>query len=155
MAGVAAPSLLSMKAVDVPFSGFVTGEAAFDFIVNPKGCASGFTTITTGTGQATHMGRTTWYSEHCLGEDDQLLDSELVLTAANGDEVHVTYTGTCPALGEVGDTFTCSGTSVVEGGTGRFANATGNLEWSAAIVFEGFGDFSWPGRWEWTGTIRY
>ena len=154
-AGVTAPSSLPMKAVDVPFFGAITGEAVFDFATNPKACASGFTTITTGTGTASHMGRTIWESQHCLGPDDTLLDSELVLTAANGDEVHVTYTGACPALADVGDPFTCSGSSVISGGTGRFVNATGTLEWSATIIFEGFGDLSWPGRWEWKGTIRY
>lgn len=153
--GVTAPSSLSMKAVDVPFAGSVTGEAVFDFAANPKGCAAGFTTITTAFGNASHMGRTTWVSQHCLGPDDTLVDSELVLTAANGDEIHVTYTGSCPALAEIGDPFTCSGHSIVTGGTGRFLEATGHLQWNATIVFEGFGDLSWPGTWEWNGTIRY
>ena len=153
--GVTAPSSLSMKAVDVPFAGTVTGETAFDF-ANPKGCASGFTAIGTGTGTASHIGRTTWESQHCLGPNNTFGDSELVLTAANGDEIHLTYTGSC--LGEipaVGDSFTCSGHALVTGGTGRFDQATGHLQWGSTVVFEGFDDMSWPGTWTWNGTIRY
>lgn len=152
---ITAPSSLSMKAVDVPFSGVVTGEAVFDFVTNPKACASTFTTITTAKGPASHMGLTTWQSQHCVGAAGQLLDAELVLTAANGDEVHATYTGSCAGTGVIGELITCSGNILVSGGTGRFENASGTAELSGAIVFEGFGDFSWPGRWEWKGSIRY
>lgn len=155
--GVTAPSSLSMKAVDVPFSGMLTGEAVFDFAQNPKGCASGFTTIITATGPASHMGRTTWVSQHCLAlATNTFTDTELVLTAANGDQIHLTYTGSCPGeIPAVGDSFTCSGHAVVTGGTGRFLEATGHLQWDATTVFEGLEDFSWPWTGRLHGTIRY
>jgi hypothetical protein len=138
---------------DVPFSGVVTGEAAFDFVNNPKGCAAGFTTITTAKGQGTHMGRTTWRSEHCLGEASEILNGALVLSAANGDDIYATYTGSCAH--PPGDLVICSGDMMFTGGTGRFKNASGTAEFGGEIVFEGFNDPSWPGRWEWKGTIRY
>jgi hypothetical protein len=138
---------------DVPFSGVVTGEAAFDFATNPKGCGAGFTTITTAKGQATHMGLTTWQSQHCLGTENEFLGAALTLTAANGDKIYATYTGSCPGLVE--GSGICSGHLVFTGGTGRFISASGEAVMSAAIVFEGFEDFSWPGRWEWTGKISY
>ena len=141
--------------VAVPFAGTVTGETAFDF-ANPKGCASGFTAIGTGTGTASHIGRTTWESQHCLGPNNTFGNSELVLTAANGDEIHLTYTGSCPGeIPAVGDSFTCSGHAVVTGGTGRFLEATGHLQWDATTVFEGLEDFSWPWTGRLIGTIRY
>lgn len=153
--GVTAPSSVAMKAVDVPFSGVVTGEAVFDFATNPKACASTFTTVTSAKGQASHMGLVTWESQHCLGENSEILDAELVLTAANGDKLSATYTGSCAGIAVIGEPVNCAGTLTVTGGTGRFEGATGTAEWNAAIVFQGFDDFSWPGRWEWKGTIRY
>lgn len=155
VAGPTTPSSLSMKAVDVPFSGVATGDAVFDFQTNPKGCASGFTTITTARGPVSHMGLTTWQSQHCFGENETILDAELVLTAANGDEVHGTYTGSCAGTGVIGEPVICTGDAVFSGGTGRFEHASGTAEWRGAITFEGPGDPSWPGRWEWKGLIRY
>lgn len=153
---ITAPSAsLALKPVEVPFTGVLAGEAVFDFMQNPKGCPSGFTTVTTATGTASHMGRTVWQSQHCADETHQLLNAELVLVAANGDELHATYTGACGAIGEVGEPFACSGTAVLAGGTGRFADAEGTVEWKATVVNEGFADPSWPGTWEWRGAIRY
>ncbi len=154
-ASITAPSSVSMKSVDVPFTGVVDGDAVFDFQTNPKGCASTFTTITTAKGQASHMGLTTWRSEHCLGAESQILDSELVLTAANGDKLFGTYSGSCAGTGVIGEPVKCSGSAVFSGGTGRFEKATASGTWTAAIIFQGFDDLSWPGRWEWKGTIRY
>jgi hypothetical protein len=153
-AGVIAPSSVAMKAVDVPFSGVVTGQVAFDS--NPRGCSAGFTAITTAKGPASHLGLTSWNSEHCLEAGSEIVDGVLVLTAANGDEVHATYTGKAgdfPA--QVGGLITVTGTIVISGGTGRFENASGTAALSASVVFEGLTDPSWAGRWEWKGTIRY
>jgi hypothetical protein len=154
-AGVTSPSSLALKPIEVPFSGVAPGEASFDFMTNPKACASGFTTVTTAIGPASHMGVTTWRSQHCASESHQLLNAEVVLTAANGDELRGTYTGSCGAVGGVGDSFTCSGNAMFSGGTGRFVDASGTATWSATVLNEGFTDFSWPGRWQWDGTIRY
>lgn len=153
--GVTSPSSLALKPIDVPFAGVSIGEAAFDFVTNPKACASGFTTVTTARGPASHMGLTVWESQHCATESHELLNAELVLIAANGDEIRGTYTGGCSALGEIGESFTCSGNAVFLGGTGRFVDASGTAAWNATVMNEGFADFSWPGRWEWKGTIRY
>ena len=155
IASVTGPSSPAIKPVDVPFSGVVIGEAVFDFVNNPKACAATFTTITTAKGEALHMGLTTWQSQHCLGPANDILDAELVLTAADGDAVHATYTGSCVGTGVVGELIICNGNAVFSGGTGRFENASGTAGWRGAIVFEGFGDFSWSGRWEWKGSIRY
>ncbi len=150
---VAAPASAPLKRVDVPFSGAVSGEAAFDFVDNSKGCTSGFTTKTTAKGTATHMGLVTWQSEHCLRDGTVLEQATLVLTAANGDEVFVNYSGGSCTFD--GANVVCTGPFDVTGGTGRFSGATGTGQFSATVVFEGFEDLSWPGRWEWKGTIRY
>ena len=139
---------------DLPFSGVVTGEVAFDS--NPRGCAAGFTAITSAKGPASHLGLSSWYSEHCLENGSDIAGGVLVLTAANGDEVHATYTGKAGGFPpETGGPIAVTGNIVFAGGTGRFKNASGTAELSATIVFEGMLDPSWAGRWEWKGTIRY
>jgi hypothetical protein len=76
-----------------------------------------------GTGEISHLGRVSWTTEHCF----QLFagtfsDADLVITAANGDELYGTYDGVM-----TGET-TFVETMVITGGTGRFAGASGTVE---------------------------
>jgi hypothetical protein len=76
-----------------------------------------------GTGHDTHLGRVTWASEHCFQlSAGTFSDARVVITAANGDQLHATYEGVM--TGET--TFTDS--VVITGGTGRFAGATGSVD---------------------------
>jgi hypothetical protein len=73
-----------------------------------------------GTGLVRHLGRVTWTSEHCF----QLFagtfgDAEVVITAANGDQLHATYDGAMTSETTFAETMT------ILGGTGRFAGASG------------------------------
>jgi hypothetical protein len=143
-------------AVDVPFSGTLTGEAAY--IPNPRNCDIGFTTVTDAQGTASHLGRTIFHSEHCIvptPDGGQIVGGVLVLTAANGDELHGTYTGSFGAFPPIGEPIVVTGTWIFSGGTGRFANASGTAQMSAKVIWEGMGDPSNPGRWEWSGALRY
>jgi hypothetical protein len=139
---------------EVPFSGVVTGEVAFD--KNPLDCGAGFTAITAAKGPASHLGLTSWYSEHCLVNGSEIVGVVLVLTAANGDEVYGTYTGRAGGFPpQIGGAIAVTGTIVFSGGTGRFEHASGSAELSASVIFEGMMDPSWAGKWEWKGAIRY
>jgi hypothetical protein len=76
-----------------------------------------------GTGHDTHLGRVTWASQHCFQLfSGTFSDAQVVITAANGDQIHATYEGMM--TGET--TFTDS--LVITGGTGRFAGATGSVD---------------------------
>lgn len=152
--GVTAPSALSVKAVEVPFSGAVTG--GLRALVNPQNCPSGRTSVNDATGTALHIGRITYHTEQCVdqsvlpwGVDGRVL----ILTAANGDKLHGTFTGQSTVPGGVGTEVHVSGTFVFRGGTGRFEDATGTAEMTGVITQAA--TFPWPGRWEWKGTIRY
>ncbi len=142
-----------MEEAGRPFTGEATGHASFDRS-NPRGCAAGFTTITDASGTATHLGKIAFHCEHCVTATGDMSGSA-VLTAANGDEVRATYTGTSTPPGQIGEPIYVISTMVIAGGTGRFANASGEAEVKATVTFEGFDKPTWPGRWEWRGTIRY
>lgn len=87
-----------------------------------------------GTGQATHLGTVTAVFEHCSRMDVDMStgavefkygDGQMIMLAANGDELRATYTdgtGELMADGNVAwsDAFTLTG------GTGRFAGASGS-----------------------------
>jgi hypothetical protein len=75
--------------------------------------------------------------------------NELVLTAANGDQVFATYAGTFTIERAVS---TINGGYQITGGTGRFSQATGN-----GIVqgSENIGDVPAKGEVQLTGTIAY
>ena len=152
--GITAPSTLAVKTGDVPFSGAVTG--GLRSLVNPQNCPSGRTSVNDATGTAQHMGRITYHTEQCVdfGVLPAAVDGKvLVLTAADGDELHGTFTGQSTMPGGVGSEVHVSGTFVFQGGTGRFESATGRAEMTGVITQAA--TFPWPGRWEWEGTIRY
>jgi hypothetical protein len=136
-----------------PFIGSAKGAAFFD-LSNPRGCVAGFTTITNAKGTASHLGLSSFHAEHCVMPDGGMTGS-LVLTAADGDEVHGTYTGGSTAPGQIGEPIHVAAAIVISGGTGRFLNASGEASMTATITFEGFDRLTWPGTWEWSGSISY
>jgi hypothetical protein len=148
--GASAP--YGMKGQDVPFSGAVTG--GLRMVPNPQNCPSGVTGMTNATGQALHLGNITYRTEQCVNPTTGVIGGKLlVLTAANGDELHGTFAGQTESPGNVGDQFHVAATFVFKGGTGRFENATGTAAMTAVLTHAA--SFPFPGRWEWTGTIRY
>ena len=141
------------QASERPFVGGVKGVVVFDFS-NPKGCAAGFTTVTDAKGTATHLGLTALHSEHCVTPTGGM-EGVMVFTGANGDEIHATYSGTSTAPGAIGDPIHATASVVIAGGTGRFANASGQVDLNANIFFEGFDKLTWPGEWNWEGLISF
>jgi hypothetical protein len=105
----------------VPFEAGLEGFASLTF--NPDGTISNSETAV---GQATHVGLFTWASEELAvftGPDQLSVIGSFTLTAANGDQVF----GTFEAVGTIAfPAVTLQGQYMIEGGTGRFANATGS-----------------------------
>jgi hypothetical protein len=81
-----------------------------------------------GSGTASHLGKVTLTSRDCIIPMNQeltafsFMSNQVVLTAANGDQIFATYSGTLINQGGIG---AISGGYQIIGGTGRFANATG------------------------------
>lgn len=151
------------------FAGYVEGVVSFDF-GNPKACEAGFTTITTTSGIAMRTGRTDMDSSHCVvpyGPLDEnglpvenlatVHSADMVLTAANGDEIWATYEVIIdPFMSEaLGDDIVAAGTVTFDGGTGRFEEASGEAYIRNVITFEGFEDPEWAARAFWVGRIDY
>lgn len=88
-------------------------------------------------GTATHLGMwtqtgTLTFSPHPSDPTLILADGDSIITAANGDELHVTITGA------VLDTNTgiATGSFDFAGGTGRFANASGSAPFEVLQDFD-------------------
>jgi hypothetical protein len=104
-------------------------------------------------GEATHLGRVTATSTDCISPMVpswySFGSNQLVLTAANGDQLVATYSGLMSIQGTIA---TMTGGFQIIGGTGRFAQAVG------AGLFQGSENISvFPatGQVELTGTISY
>lgn len=145
------------------YFGYVEGVVTFDF-ENPKGCESGFTTVTDTSGWALRTGRTDMDSAHCVvpfgdPEDDlaTVHSAEMVFTAGNGDQIHATYDLIIDPLMpvEIGQKIVAEGTVTFNGGTGRYEDATGSAYIRNVVTFEGFGDPDWAARAFWIGRIDY
>jgi hypothetical protein len=84
-------------------------------------------------GQGTHVGRYTMTRQHCFNPvEGTFEDGIFELTAANGDKLTGTYSGFVAGVefDEDGNpvVIIINTTEVITGGTGRFANAEGQLE---------------------------
>ena len=100
--------------------------------------------------QLMHLGRTIGSAEGTttLTPTGSVLANSTTYTAANGDQLFVTFngTGTPPVNGVV----SFSGTEAVTGGTGRFAGASGSLAraGSASLLTQ-------TGEFETSGSLSY
>jgi hypothetical protein len=89
-----------------------------------------------GSGEATHLGRYTEVgSAQFTPTDDPAvlrIDARSVYTAANGDQLHATFTGHLNGL-----TGAITATATYEGGTGRFRDAGGSATLSGQMLPDG------------------
>lgn len=145
LVALAAPAAARSGPKETPFKGSFAGELlGFDFERVATRCASPEATFSVtsfeGWGNATHMGKTYVYAEHCsyLGEggmpDGTYGEGTLVMIAANGDILRGTYTGGTSIFGP--NVFFEDFFTFVDGGTGRFSEADGGG------VEAGYVDFS-------------
>jgi hypothetical protein len=109
--------------------------------------ASDWITTVDSTGVAAHLGLVSVTSSHCTRFDFfapspslSVFDSgRMVVSGANGDELWISYSGTFlfyqGATPDVGLSIATFSTMTIEGGTGRFAGASGSLTGSATDNF--------------------
>ncbi len=83
----------------------------------------------TGTGIGSHIGKATLlaYPTIDFRTNPISVSGTLVITAANGDEIFASFTGTRTATSSTVLDFTINATYTITGGTGRFQNATGSF----------------------------
>lgn len=112
---------------DRPFKLEFTG--ALEIVVGAHWCDSlpwVGVVIVTDEGPATHLGRVVAEATQCTNsETGEVANGVVTMIAANGDELHATYSG------GTGSSAPVEVTQIFNGGTGRFANATGQaIEWA-------------------------
>jgi len=91
----------------------------------------------TGSGYASHLGAMSIVGFDYFTPPEngiQVVNGHGIFTAADGDQVFVSFDGTAVDLA----TGTGTGTYVVTGGTGRFENATGSAGLSTSLAGSGF-----------------
>jgi hypothetical protein len=107
-----------------PFNVTLDGFASPVF--QPDGCT--IINDEHGTGQASHLGAISWQSHEvvdvCSNPEGADVEGEIVITAANGDQVFGTYY-TLAHLDFGAGQVRALGSYQITGGTGRFVNASG------------------------------
>lgn len=141
-----------------PIKMSTAGEATFplsDVCLDVTGAF--WQTLSSSEGQLTHLGRTQLSTAHCSTlEGSAAVNGQATFTAANGDELWATYTGTTVAWPEPPAMLLVQETEfVVVGGTGRFEGASGRLFGMVYATFEGYDDPSWPVEFDFVGWITY
>ena len=157
---LATPAGYSTARVPVPLEARLAGQTYADPAVPCPGSPLPVAIVSVMSGPVTHMGLAEMRSQHCIvgqNPDGSLLVSgSAVIRAANGDEIHGTYTGSmygfspAPAPGTL---MTAGGMMLLAGGTGRFADASGQLAWDVEVRATGTGVEAIQGSLE--GSIVY
>jgi hypothetical protein len=116
---------------DRPFSGTLTFAETFSVSTACPGAGPnlpGLQGLSSGTGQASHMGNTTFTSTICAAPQVngaiRILFGQLIATAANGNQVFAMMHGSLNPVGAGGE-YTLVGNYRITGGTGRFEDASG------------------------------
>ena len=115
----------------VPFSGYWVGSTVSATPIAPNVVL----VVSSGTGNATQLGRFEMTSPHLTYLDTFAVDGEQIFTAANGDMLIAEFTGQFipQADGSLEATLEC----VITGGRGRFADATGSYDFHIVAVPNG------------------
>src|SRR5262249_52768172 len=106
-------------------------DRPFRLVESGTASLAGLDISSTGTGQATHLGRFTLERSATLYDPTGTVfqvDGKATLTAANGDTLTASIEGSV-------DLSTGRGVLIYEwpGGTGRFAHATGTTPWLVSV----------------------
>jgi len=148
---VSAPLLAGDNPTERPFWGTFSGVANF---LPTDACVdiSPVQTIADAVGKMTHLGKSVLSTSHCTTEDGHAVLGQATMTAANADEVWLTYNAETvfppPLIIQEID-------MVVTGGTGRFDGASGELSGYAYVEFLGFTVPDWPITFVLSGYIVY
>ena len=126
--GPAAPELVALRSVansalTGPFHAHASGALTAPFV---SGRCPALTTAYTTTGEGVLVGRFVAQHTHCLdpAKPGAFTDGTVRLTAANGDQLWMTYAGQLVPTGKPG-VFGLDNPFGIVGGTGRFADASG------------------------------
>jgi hypothetical protein len=131
----------------VPFNAFYAMSPRI-VGVDPQGCNI---QELPGVGEATHLGRSTWYSDAKACLDPITMagtqSGTSIFTAADGSQLIGTFSGVAAiVVGPGGPLAGFSGTYWVTGGTGRFAGYGGTgVYWGTALLLAGTGELYFEG----------
>lgn len=146
-------ALKGAKVQMVPFkSAFDTWGLSEEFIFHPDGYPIGVHVVVCGIGKANHLGETTIYVDQDWYFGMPMTGtSAITLTAANGDELFIDFTGEMNAMDQ--ENISIWGSCEINGGTGRFEDAEGDLDLTA--TFDKTTEEGGEGETFITGTIMY
>lgn len=144
-----------------PFKAAFSGEVHWEWPGSHASDCDEVTTVTEAVGRATHLGNVAISSSHCPAEPANVEDGRATFVAANGDELYGVYD--YDPLSESNEiTFS------FDGGTGRFAGASGEAVWTywlTPVLVPGctdptdFACLDLTVPWEWwstlVGTLEY
>ena len=133
-------STASLASHSVPFQGNGTGH---DVAVIPQ--ADGIHISADVEGQATQLGQFNERLEYVLAYDLVHFSGTGLFTAANGDELYVSFSGAIPGFSSGNFPTPYSSSFVITGGTGRFQNTSGGGVISGQDFGNGLFNASWTG----------
>jgi hypothetical protein len=105
------------------------------------------------TGTLRHLGLAKMHTTHTASPDGTISGGEFTIVAANGDEIRGSYTASGGWISATQVLGTAAFT--IEGGTGRFANASGEITAGFLETLDDPSFYSAKVNWTLEGTVRY
>lgn len=132
-AAVAALATLALAVAAPAGAGTAAFKISASYDATPTFTDTGAYVVASGSATGTEIGAGQWNDTEFAAFTPSGFDitGNLTLTAANGDELFITYHATTPYPDPATGAFDPTGTFTITGGTGRFANATGGGTLSA------------------------
>lgn len=112
--------IVAVAGAQVPFKGADTGVWG----EGSRGCNGLSPVFVESSGFATHLGNYAYSSQECVNFGTARFTGDFEIEAASGDTIEGTYAG---AFEVVGTNIEYEQENTIEGGTGRFADATGSF----------------------------
>ncbi len=131
LAATLVSALASAGPTSVPFTATLVTQERITPNFPGSGLCPGFvlTGATAGSGTAMHLGNVTGSGSDCVNPTSPFTfafsHGKLTMVAVDGDVLHADYAGTLRPSATP-PMFTVAGQYTITGGTGRFANASGN-----------------------------
>ena len=113
-----------------PFKGKIVGS----FVSTPTSNPTIYTSVANATGNVTHLGAFSKATNDVIDLASSMVEGTFIMTGQGGEQIFGVYNGRF-SFGATPGTFSWTLNATIDGGSGKFSNATGEFIFEASGVY--------------------